>query len=118
MRAVVRVTALVTAAVAAWWTAGACSSAVAAGTTDVCSLLTRAEVERITGRRQYRDPDAAELAGGSVCGYSEAEVMLFSGEGSGERLEAMLRSFGHDKDERHPVSGVGDGAYVIYPEPR
>src|SRR3954453_12392167 len=101
------------------WSGSPRSSAAAPGSdAQACSLLMKSEAEKITGRPLYRDPEAMGLTGGSVCDYGTAQVILFSGEGSGERLEALLKSFGHDRDERHPVSGVGEGAYVIYPEPR
>jgi hypothetical protein len=91
-----------------------------AGAVEACSLLTKAEVERAAGRRFYDDPEPMRLAGGSVCAYGtgKAQIILFSGERSGERLDALIKNYGHENAQRHPVPGVGDGAYVIYPRPR
>ena len=90
------------------------------GTADTCSLLTNADVERITGSRLYGDPEPTALGGGSACTYGggAAQVILFSGEDSGQRFDAFVRAFGHGDEPRHLVPGAGDGAYVTYPEPR
>ena len=101
--------------------AGAPGGDAGAGTVGACSLLTKAEVERAAGRRFHDDPEPMGLAGGgSVCAYGtgKAQIILFSGERSGERLDALIKNFGHENAQRHPVPGIGDGAYVIYPRPR
>lgn len=113
--------ALLALAAAAWAAvAGAGATAAQAAAADACSLLSKAEFERIAGRRLYVDPEAVEVAGGgSVCGYdAEGQVILFSGKGSGERFDSLLRAFSQEKLERHPVQGFGDGAYVAYPKPQ
>jgi hypothetical protein len=105
--------------------AGEASSSPAAdrdssGTGDAGSLLTNADVERITGSRLYGDPEPTALAGDSACTYggAAAQVILFSGEGSGERIDAFVRGFGQGDEPRHPASGAGDGAYVMHPKPQ
>lgn len=92
----------------------------ATGAVEACSLLTKAEVEKATGRRFRGGPESLEFAGASVCAYGdgEAQIILYSGAGSGERLDALIRNFGNGNEQRHPVPGVGDGAYIIYPTPQ
>lgn len=96
------------------------SSASAQGQTPAaCSLLSNADVERVTGRHLYTDPDQASLAdAGSACTFNIAQVILFSGDRSEERWTAYVKRWGHGEEPRLPVSGVGDRAYVFYPKPR
>jgi hypothetical protein len=97
-----------------------CSSASAQGQTPAaCSLLSNADVEKVTGRHLYTDPDQTSLAdAGSACTFDIAQVILFSGDRSEERWTAYVRRWGHGDEPRLPVSGVGDRAYVFYPKPR
>jgi hypothetical protein len=99
----------------AWTTLGAQSRAA-------CSLLTNAEIERLTGRRLYSEPEPTSLAdgAGSACTYGtgKAQLVLFSGPKSQELWNDYLKNFGRDKDAKHPVPAAGSGAYVIYPTPR
>jgi hypothetical protein len=119
MRATFRLMVLPVAALlafAAWSTSSGAQSASA------CSLATNAEIETVTGRRFYSDPEPTSLAGGagSACTYGtgKAQIVLFSGPKSQELWNDFLKSYGRDKEARHPVPAVGDGAYVIYPRPR
>src|SRR5690349_12218578 len=104
---------LLTSAVAAWIISVPSSAQAAA---QACSLLTNAEVTKITGRRLYDDPDETTLAGGSACTYGggEAQIILFSGGNSEERFNSFLKGFGKENEPKQPVSGIGDSAYVIY----
>ena len=54
---------------------------------------------------------------GSVCGFNGGaqQLILFSGPSSEADFEALLKVYRHDKEVRHPVSGVGDRAYIMYP---
>lgn len=110
---------------AAWSSAAAQSSGGAAAATGVhaCSLLTDAEVERLInrGRRAFGEPEVVSLLGGAgtACEYPVgAQVVLFSGPTSQRDLETLLQRFKKDKEIRHPVTGVGDRAYIIFPTPR
>src|SRR3954447_24880364 len=71
-------------------------------TADVCSLLTNADVERVTGTRLYGDPEPTALGGGLACPYGggAAQVILFSGEDSGQRFDAFVQAFGHGDEPR------------------
>ncbi len=94
----------------------------AAPAKGACSLLTSAEVERLIDRGQpsYGAPEAVALgAAASACEYPVgAQVVVFSGPKSGSDFEAFLRNYKKDKERRHPVSGVGDRAYIMFPTPR
>jgi hypothetical protein len=87
---------------------------------NACSLLSNAELLELTGRRVREPPDDTPLGGGSACtfGGGEAQIVLFSGEGSAARLDGLLRGFGQGDEARHPVPEIGGGAYVIYPVPK
>ena len=123
--------ALAAVAIVVVWSASAAqspSSAAAAAANrsspDACSLLTDAEVEKLVvrGRPTYgikQRGEAVRLADGSACEYPiGAQVVLFSGPKSQTDFEAFLRNFKKDKERRHPVSGVGDRAYIMFPTPR
>ena len=84
-----------------------------------CSLLSKTDVAGVTQRTQFTDPDLTPLAGGgSACTFDNAQLVLFSGANSDDLWNAYLKNFGHQNDTRHPVSGIGDGAYFFYPKPR
>lgn len=93
---------------------------VAQATLDACSLMSSDEVAKLTGRRLFGDPDMTKLRGGSACTYGggDAQIIVFSGERAGENFQALLRSFNIDQETRHPISGIGDSAYVMYPKPK
>lgn len=111
------------------WLALAVAAAIGLGTapaaqaaTNVCGLLTDAEVARLITRGQpsYSAPEATTVSGGngSICQYEHGQTGLWMGPGSGPRFEQFLASWKQDKEPRQPVSGVGDMAYVIYPATR
>jgi hypothetical protein len=86
----------------------------------LCSLLTNPEVERLTARKLYDDPEPWTAGGGRGCtwGGGEAQVMVFDGDQAEARWEAFLRGFKHADERRHPVPGIGDRAYALYTSPR
>jgi hypothetical protein len=86
---------------------------VPAGTVQACTLLTRAEVEKATGRDPYADPEPAGQ-GGWICNVGIAELKVYSGPKSEEAWESTLKGFGHEKAPRTPAAGFGSGAYFIY----
>jgi hypothetical protein len=106
---------------AAWLTSAVWSTS-GAQAPSACSLATNAEIEKLTGRRLYSDPEPTSLAGGagSACAYGtgKAQIVLFSGPRSQELWNGYLKTFGKDKEARHPTPAAGDGAYIIYPKPR
>jgi hypothetical protein len=106
---------LATAASLAAWHAPAVAQAVP----NACALLTEAEVAQLIarGRTIYGAPDHAAIGGGSVCQYQYGQVGLWAGPDSRRKLEQFIKSWEQDKQQRYPVSGVGDSAYVFYPKP-
>jgi hypothetical protein len=87
---------------------------------DACSLVTNADIGKVTGRELHEDPGSTPLGNGSACTYEYglAQIVIFSGPDSQSGWEGFLKSFGHEKEERHPVPGVGEWAYSFYPKPR
>src|SRR5688572_26602952 len=110
MREMLRTTVFTLATLSAWtvWSSSSAQSPAAApgrsataGTIEACSLLTNAEVAKITGRRLSDAPGATALVGGgSACTYGlgAAQIILFSGEKSEERFNTFLEGFGHEKE--------------------
>lgn len=99
------------------------ASAAKQTTRDACSFLTEGEVDRLInrGQRAYGTAESVPLRGGagSVCEYPiGAQVVLFSGPRSQEEFEAFLKTYNRDRERRHPVSGIGDRAYIMFPTPR
>ena len=92
------------------------------GMIEACSLMTNAEIEKITGRRLYDAPEATTLVGGtgSACTYGTgaAQIILFQGENSDERWNAFLKAFHRENETKYPVSGVGLPAHALFPKPR
>ena len=88
---------------------------------QVCSLLSDAEIKQLVARGgSASEKNETPLAGGSSCTYGigRGQIMVFSGPRAEANFNDLLVSFHKDKETRHPVAGVGDGAYVIYPKPR
>jgi hypothetical protein len=87
-----------------------------------CALLTDEQVKRLIHRGRRPDGPTDEMTvgrggSGSVCGFNGGaqQLILFSGPSSEADFEALLKVYRHDKEARHPVSGVGDRAYIMYP---
>ncbi|MFC0505535.1 hypothetical protein [Micromonospora costi] len=85
------------------------SPTAAAPTVDACSLVTKAEAEKLAGTRL---DDAAPVR--ETCSYTgpvtgpTAQVEIFVGDGAKKILD-IDRQLGH---EFTPLSGVGDEAYL------
>jgi hypothetical protein len=89
---------------------------VPADSVQACSLITRADVERATGRNPYVDPEPAG-DGGWICNVGIGELKLYSGPKSWEAWESTLKGFKKDKEPRTPASGFGERAYFLFPKP-
>ncbi len=109
------------------WSARAVVAAIAMGAAlaaqaapDVCGLLTDSEAAQLVARGQptFQEPEALATGGGFICQYEHGQTGLWVGSGSGTRFEQFLKSWRQDKQPRLPVAGVGDSAYVLYPEAR
>jgi len=88
-----------------------------------CALLTSAEAIKHIARGQptyNQTPDAVALGGGSgaVCDYPfGGQIGVWNAPKASENFERFLKSFRVDKETRHPVSGVGDRAWIMFPVP-
>jgi hypothetical protein len=87
---------------------------------EACSLVTNAEVGKVIGRELQDVPGPMSLGNGSACtyGYGAAQIIIFSGPNSQTSWEDFAKNFGHETEERHPISGIGDSAYSFFPKPR
>ena len=103
---------------------GARAASATGAARDACSLLTAGEVEKLInrGRPTYGQEATATTVGGgagSVCDYPiGAQVVWFPGPKSQTNFEAFLKSWKRDREVRHPVAGVGDRAWIMFPTPR
>lgn len=88
-----------------------------------CALLTSAEAVKHIARGQPtygQTPDAITVLGGagSLCEYPfGGQIGLWRAPKAQESLELFLKRFKQDKERRHPVSGVGDRAWIMFPVP-
>jgi len=94
---------------------------LAAAQSNPCALLTSAEsVTHIArGRPTYNQtPDAIQLKGGLLCEYPYGgQIGLWAPPNAEQNIEAFLKIWKADKAKRHPVSGVGDKAWIMFPVP-
>ena len=86
---------------------------------NACGFLTKAEVEQLINRGKTVSgaPVAVPAAGGkgSVCDYpAGAQVVIYVGPNSHSHFEPMLRWYGIKEQDKKPVSGIGDKAYMFY----
>ena len=89
---------------------------VPAGSLQACSLITRADVAKATGRDPYSDPEPAGQ-GGWICNVGTAELKVYSGPKSAEAWESTLKGFKKEKEPRTPAPGFGEGAYFLFLTP-
>ena len=112
---------------AALWSSASAQSGAGAprsgqASPGACSLLTEEQVKTLIYRGQRPDAPAEEIPrkGGTACAFNggQHQLILFSGPSSEADFESTLKAYKHDKEARHPVSGVGDKAYIMYPPPQ
>jgi hypothetical protein len=106
------------AASAAWWSVLPAQSAP-----NACELLTQSQVASLVNRGQEtygEEPEATAVGGGtgSLCQYPSAQVGFWIGPDSESRDEQFIKLWEQENQPRHPVAGVGDKAWIIYPKPR
>src|SRR5215211_383533 len=96
-------------------------STLAAAQSNPCALLTSAEaVKHIArGKPTYNQtPDAVAVSGGKLCEYPfGGQIGLWSAPKAEENLVRFLTLWKADKAKRHPVSDVGDRAWIMFPLP-
>jgi hypothetical protein len=92
-----------------------------AAQSNPCALLTSAEaIKHIArGRQTYsQTPQAMKIGGGTLCQYPfGGQIGHWPAPKAEENLERFLTSWKADKEKRHPVSGVGDRAWIMFPVP-
>src|SRR6476646_3370720 len=64
---------------------------------QACSLITRADVSKATGRDPFVDPEPAGQ-GGWICNVGVGELKVYSGAQSWETWESPLKSFTLDQE--------------------
>ena len=89
----------------------------AQGLSDACALMGGDDFEALTGKTEYSDPTSMSLGGGTVCGYDNGQVLLFTGNESLAAFDGLLASFGQEDLPRTPVDGLGDGAFALFYDP-
>jgi hypothetical protein len=85
-----------------------------------CGLLTSAEAEKhvARGRPTYgQAPEAVTMGGGAMCEYPSGQIGIWPGPKAQESLERFFKAWKADKAVRHPVAGVGDRAWIMFPVP-
>jgi len=102
------------------------SNAHAVGS-SACSLVTMAELEKLTGAKfdKNEQPYLYNFpGGGSSCTYgrSQIQIVVYSGVGSGKKYEEYVKSnyaklvkSGSPDMTKHAVTGVGSSAYFMSP---
>jgi hypothetical protein len=96
-------------------------SSTGSAQSNPCELLTTAEVNKLVarGRPTYNQaPDLIPIFGGAgvLCEYGfGGQIGVWSGPKTSDSFDRFLKQFRMDKVTRHPVSGVGDRAWIIYP---
>jgi hypothetical protein len=89
---------------------------VPAGSVQACTLITRAEVTKATGRDPYVDPESAGQ-GGWICNVGIGELKVYSGPKSWESWESTMKGFKKDKEPQTQAPGFGERGYFFYPKP-
>lgn len=88
-----------------------------------CALLTSAEATKHIARGQPtygQTPDAVTLGGGAgaVCDYPfGGQVGIWRAPNAEQNFGNFLKAWKADKEKRHPVAGVGDRAWIMFPVP-
>jgi hypothetical protein len=93
----------------------------AAAQANPCALLTSAEATKhiARGRPVYRTPDAMPIGGGNgvLCDYPGGQIGIWRAPNAEQNFERFLKGWKADKEKRHPVAGVGDRAWIMFPVP-
>jgi hypothetical protein len=86
-----------------------------------CALLTDAEALKhiARGKPTYgQKPETVQVGAGRLCEYPfGGQIGVWEGPRASENFESFLKAWKADKEQRHPVSGVGDKAWIMFPVP-
>lgn len=86
------------------------------GSVPACSLISRADIKKATGREPYVDPEPAGQ-GGWICNVGIGELKVYTGPKSWEMWESSLKGFKKDKEPQLAAPGLGERATFLYPKP-
>jgi hypothetical protein len=104
-----------------WLAAAAAMAAPLCGAwaqaTDACALMTRDEFQELTGKTEYTDPTGMPWGDGTVCGFGNGQILLWTGADSRAAFDRFMAGFGQQDLPRTPVEGLGDGAFAIFYDP-
>ena len=96
-------------------------SSTGSAQSNPCELLTSAEsIKHIArGQKTYNQtPDVTTVGAGALCEYPYGgQVGVWKGPKASENFEAFLKAWKVEKEKRHPVPGVGDRAWIMFPVP-
>ena len=85
---------------------------------DACTLVTRADVEKVTGREAKKTPShTAELKGTqSYCGYRDAlvRISLVSKASAAQKHVSQELLVGGFDQTKHTVAGLGDSSVIYF----
>ena len=84
---------------------------------DACALMSQDEFQKLTGKTEFTDPTGMPWGGGTVCGFDNGQILLFTGEDSRAAFDGLLASFGQQDLPRSPVDGLGEGAFALFFDP-
>jgi hypothetical protein len=62
---------------------------------DACALMSRDEFQTLTGKPEYTNPTGMPWGNGTICGFGNGQILLFTGEDSQASFDQMLAGFGH-----------------------
>lgn len=86
-----------------------------------CALLTNAEAltHIARGKPTYdQTPEVTAVGGGSLCQYPVGgQLGVWRAPNAEANFERFLQAWKVDKATRHPVAGVGDRAWIMFPVP-
>jgi hypothetical protein len=93
------------------------SGAPAQAPADACALMGRDEFQALTGKQEFTDPEGMPFGGGTVCGFNNGQILLWTGDDAPQAFDRLLASFGEQDLARTPVEGLGEGAFAIFYHP-
>jgi len=82
-----------------------------------CALMTKDEFQKITGKTEYTEPTEMPWGNGTVCGYGDGQIVLFTGADSKSAFDRLLAGFGQEDLPHTPVDGLGEGAFALFYDP-
>jgi hypothetical protein len=85
--------------------------------THACALMSRDDFAALTGKVEYSEPTGMPWGGGSVCGFGNGQIILWTGPDAATAFDRFAAGFGQQDLPRTPVEGLGEGAFAIFYDP-